>query len=435
MTKRFSWVFLLLSGLFFFFMVGLTGYRIENARQTNSAAALERYTELAAKARSLKDSTGGFDAPQFKTDMRILFDAEPRLLLLSIHSSDQGILYLVTRNKSYVKEPAEVSPDWRGTPVYQVSKGYELLVSRPVEDPEPTMDALFVIMGREDLYPVLRDDLYLFLAFLLVCAVIMLIASGIQDEPARPVTAAEPERMPRDTVAAVEPPRCPEPHQQAPPAASMPAVCPPPPVREPVSEPARPVAQRMPVAPERPPMEEPSPRATAQPQPAPASPRTDPAWLEYLQPRLESELSRAESSDLDLSLARLRLDEPNVDSRLPLVIAEVTRMIRESFPLHDMIFESGDDSCTILIPDTEIDVAVHTLDELRNRISAAVLEGKKRTVSIGVSSRAGRLIDGRTLLEEADVSLEKASREGGNQVIGFRADAARFRESLTGSRA
>ena len=67
MTKRFSWVFLLLSGLFFFFMVGLTGYRIEDARQNNSAAAHERFSELAAKARSLKDSTGGYDAPQFKT--------------------------------------------------------------------------------------------------------------------------------------------------------------------------------------------------------------------------------------------------------------------------------------------------------------------------------------------------------------------------------
>jgi diguanylate cyclase (GGDEF)-like protein len=143
----------------------------------------------------------------------------------------------------------------------------------------------------------------------------------------------------------------------------------------------------------------------------------------------------AQSSDLDLALARLRLDQSQGDTRLPLVIAEMTRMIRESFPLHDMIFESGDDSCTILIPDAEIDASVHALDELRKRIAATPLEGRSRTVSIGVSSRAGRLIDGRTLLEEADVSLAKAYREGGNQVIGFRADAARFRETLTESRA
>jgi diguanylate cyclase (GGDEF)-like protein len=176
------------------------------------------------------------------------------------------------------------------------------------------------------------------------------------------------------------------------------------------------------------------PAPVAEPERLPAAPGTDAGWLEYLEPRLEAELSRAESSDMDLSLARLRLDEPHVDERLSLVIAEVTRIIRESFPLHDMIFESGDDSCTILIPDVEIDAAVHSLDDIRKRISSTPLEGKRRTISVGVSSRAGRLIDARTLLEEADVSLSKATREGGDQVMGFRADAARFRESLTGSR-
>jgi diguanylate cyclase (GGDEF)-like protein len=395
MNKRFSWIFLVLSGLFFFFIVGLTGYRIEDARQKNASAAHERFADLEAKAQSLRDITGGFDAPQFKTDMRNVFGAEPRLLLLSIRSADQGILYLVTRNKAFLKDPATVSAEWRGTPAYQVSKGYELLLSTPLESPEASMDAVFVIMGREDLYPVVRDDLYLFLAFLLVCAVIILIATGVQEEPARPVAPPAP---------STESPR-------------------------PVT-PLSPFQERM-NAPAPPPVPQPVPVEEQPVRPA----RADTAWREYLEPRLEAELSRAQSSDLDLALARLRLDESEGDARLPLVIAEMTRMIRESFPLHDMIFESGDDSCTILIPDAEIDAAVHALDELRKKISATPLEGRSRTISIGVSSRAGRLIDGRTLLEEADVSLAKAYREGGNQVIGFRADAARFRETLTESRA
>jgi hypothetical protein len=61
------------------------------------------------------------------------------------------------------------------------------------------------------------------------------------------------------------------------------------------------------------------------------------------------------------------------------------------------------------------------------------VEGRGRTVSVGVSSRGGRLIEALTLLEEAETALAKASREGGNQVIGFRADPARFRATLTGS--
>jgi GGDEF domain-containing protein len=411
MNKRFSLVFLVLSGIFFFFMVGLTGYRIEDARKKSSAAAHERFAVLEAKALSLKDSTGGFDAPQFKTDMHNVYDAEQRLLLLSIRSADQGFLYLVTRNKSFLKDPATLSPDWRGTPVYQVSKGYELLLSRQMEGSDAVMDAIFVVMGREDLYPVVRDDLYLFLAFLLVCAVIMLIATGVQEEPARqPASPTAPSEAPFP-FEALRPLR-----EQPRPSAAAPRVRP---------EPAAVVVQ-----PEMAP--EPAPDEADRP---PAPGRPDQSWLDYLEPRLQSELSRARSSDLDLALARIRLDASHGDVRLPLVIAEMTRIIRESFPLHDMIFESGDDSCTILVPDTEIDAAVHALDELRNRISVTPLEGRNRTISVGVSSRAGRLIDGRTLLEEANVSLAKASREGGNQVIGFRADAARFRETLTESRA
>jgi diguanylate cyclase (GGDEF)-like protein len=263
---------------------------------------------------------------------------------------------------------------------------------------------------------VLRDDLYLFLAFLLVCAVIILIASGIQDEP-RPQRAAQPGQAPAEVRHRFEP----EPIRSQ---ARAPAA-------PPLPEPVAPVREQVPPVWEQvPPVEEPVPAREPVRRPA-ARDASD--WRAYLEPRLQTELSRAQSSDQDLALARVRVDQPRVDARLPLVIAAVTRLVRESFPLHDLIFESGDDSCTILIPEAEIDDAVHSLDDLRKKVAAAPLEARIRTVSIGVSSRAGRLIDGVTLLEEADISLEKATREGGNQVIGFRADAARFRETLTGT--
>ncbi len=78
----------------------------------------------------------------------------------------------------------------------------------------------------------------------------------------------------------------------------------------------------------------------------------------------------------------------------------------------------------------DIDTAVRRMEGLRRRLGESPTDGLKHTVSIGVSSRGGRLIDDRVLLEEAELSAEKASREGGNQVIGFRADPARFREVL-----
>ncbi len=66
--------------------------------------------------------------------------------------------------------------------------------------------------------------------------------------------------------------------------------------------------------------------------------------------------------------------------------------------------------------------------------TAAVSAGERTcTLSIGITSRAGRLVEGLTLVEESRTAARKAAREGGNRVIGFRADPALFRDSLSAS--
>jgi diguanylate cyclase (GGDEF)-like protein len=416
MNKGFSWVFLLASGAFFVFIVGLTGYRIEDARKHNAANAHEHATSLAARVRSLRDITGSVQSPLFKTDMRDVFDAEPRLLLLALHSPQDGMVYLVSRNRTTVKEPAQITPDWRGTPVYQVNRGSEILVSQGLGSDMPgmTMDAVFVMMGREDLYPVVRDDLYLFLAFLLVCGVAILIAMSV-DADAGPRMAganAGPGSGPgqAEPVRTAAPPAGEPPRQEHGAAAFQPEAI----VR---------------------PWEEP-PRAQAgEGARGLTSPRTGLAWAEFLQPRLKAELDRAASADQDLSLAHMRIDGMQKDGRLPTVYVEIAKLLKQSFPIRDLIFETGDDSCAVILPDTDVDSALKVLDELRKKLATQPIEGRARTLSVGVSSRGGRLVDDRFLREEADVALAKASREGGDQVIGFRADAARFRETLTGTTA
>jgi GGDEF domain-containing protein len=408
MDKRFSWTFLIVSGAFFVFIVGLTGYRIEDARHRNAAAVRDGVPALASRAAELRDASGGFDAPQFKKDMRGVFDADPRLLVVAIHSPADGMLYLVSRNRAFLREPATITPDWRGTPVYQVTRGYELLVSTTLAGGagDVTLDAVSVIMGREDLYPVIRDDLFFFLAYLLVCGVLILIVMGIQ----------EPTRTAQGGTA-----RTP---MGAPAAAPSPAPTPVLPAAE----------QRNGPAPWLTPTPEPEPdEALPHPVRALTSPRTGLGWADHLDARLKAELDRASAGDQDLACGRIRIDEPFADAKLPLVHSEIARMLKGAFPLHDLIFESGNDAYTLILPDTELDAAVRQFEQFRAKCAAAPVEGKERTLSVGVSSRGGRLIEARTLLEEAETSLAKASREGGNQVIGFRADPSRFRASLSGS--
>jgi GGDEF domain-containing protein len=372
MDKRFSWIFLAASTAFFVFIVGLTGYRIETVRRANTLLARDRIAGIAGRAAGLRDAAGGFDSPLFRQEMRRLFDAETRLLLVAIHSPSQGTLYLVSRNKSYIREPAGAA-DHSAAPAYQYSRGYEVLASRPLPagssgaaPMEATVDGLFVIMGREDLYPILRDDLYLFLAFLLVCGVFILIVTGIQQD--EPPARRQPEAGPRSAGG------------------------------------------------ERSLM----------------SPSTGLVWAEYLGPRLRAEIDRAAAGDQDISFASVRLDSSSRGEAPAAARAAVARVLQECFSSHDLIFETGSDSFAIVLPDTDVDQAVRSLETLRSRASQTQAEGRPCPVSIGASSRAGRLVEEKTLQEEARIALEKAAREGGNRVVGFRADPARFRRTLAG---
>jgi hypothetical protein len=370
MDKRFSWIFLAVSAAFFIFIVGLTGYRIENARRHNASRVAESASALAEKASALGGSPGGYAAPEFARAMRAAFDVESRLLLLCVRTEGGGIEYLVSRNRSYLKAPETIDAEWRGVPAYRVGRGYEVLVNRTVGTgpTEASLDALFVIMGREDLSGILRDDLYLFLSFLLLSGVFLLIITSV------------PLERPR----------------HAPPAAARMTPTP---------------------APER----------------SPFSPRSGLVWTEHLEPRMRAELERAGAGDHDISLARIRIDaSPDGPSAAYRGIAAV---IKETFPSHDLIFESGADSFSVLLVDCDIDAAVRSLESLRKRVADSPIAGKSRTLSIGVSARGGRLLDGKTLYDEAEVSLAKAGREGGDKVIGFRADPAKYRAALSGQRA
>jgi hypothetical protein len=393
MGKSVPYVFLAVSLVFFLFLVGLTGYRIDTARKRNAASAAESASGLLEQAKALKNASS-IDSPYFKQKMREIFTGETRLLLLTIHSESDGILYLIARNKSYVTQPRDLSPDWRGTPLYSYNHSYEGLftVSFPAPDEALKMDALFVVLGREDLFPILRDDLYLLLGFLILCGIFILITFSMQEEEAKPVPSSIAVPPPAPGYSSPVPPRA---EPSVPPYGGEAAR-------------SRPDSKTL------------------------ASPDSGLVWGEYLEPRLKNEITRAASSDQDLSMALVELDASPADAGLPRLYNGVARLLKEIYPIHDLIFESGRSSMAMILPDMDIDQAVALCEEIRKKTAGSSFDGGSVTVSIGVSSRGGRLIEDATLMEEASVSVRKAAREGGNRVIGFRVDPAKYRETLSG---
>ena len=376
MGRQFSWIFLGVSAAFFLFITGLTGYRVDTVRRVNAESAGARAVTMAARARQLAAGPGGFAGPSFKDGMKASFEADARMQLAAVRSEGGGFLWLMARDLRVLETPPVPTEGWRGTPVYRVRKGVERLVTQPLssarEGSAVVFDGVFVVLGREDLYPVLRDDLYLFLAFLLASGIFMLLTIGYPQERASAGSSAAPghfsSRIPADAFGA---------HGR-----SL------------------------------------------------ASPSTGLVWAEHLAPRLKAEIERAAAADQDLSFARVVLDQPPDAPGSDAAAAEVVRQLRSSFPVADLLFESGPGSFSILLPDQDLDQAVRTLEGVRSRVAAGSSGGARCTVSVGVSARGGRLIEENTLLVEAELASGRAVREGGNRVVGFRADPAKFRAAL-----
>ena len=379
MGRQFSWIFLGVSAAFFLFITGLTGYRVDTVRRANAESAGVRAVTMAARARQLAAGPGGFAGPSFKDGMKAGFEADARLQLAAVRSEGGGFLWLMARDLRVLETPPVPTEGWRGTPVYRARKGVERLVTQPLVSGQAgsavVFDGVFVVLGREDLYPVLRDDLYLFLAFLLASGIFMLLTIGYPQERASAGASAAPaapghfsSRIPADALGV-------------------------------------------------------NGRSLA-------SPSTGLVWAEHLAPRLKAEIERAAAADQDLSFARVVLDQPPDAPGSDAAAAEVVRQLRSSFPVADLLFESGPGSFSILLPDQDLDQAVRTLEGVRSRVAAGASGGARCTVSVGVSARGGRLIEENTLLVEAELASGRAVREGGNRVVGFRADPAKFRAAL-----
>jgi hypothetical protein len=394
MGRQFTWIFLGVSAAFFLFITGLTGYRIDAARRANADSAQDRAMMLSAQALLLAAEPGGFGGAPFRDGMKRAFEADGRLLLAAVRSEEAGFLWLMARDLGVLESPAEPTPDWRGTPVYAVARGTRRLVTRPLSSsPDAAgvvFDGVFVVLDRDDLYPVLRDDLYLFLAFLLASGIFMLLTWGYPEAK----TSSDAGGTSAGTAPAAT-------HTAEP-------------------SPVTSFASRIPAD------------AAAPHGRSLASPATGLTWAEHLPPRLKAEIGRAAAADQDLSFARIVMDLPPDAHDADAASAEVARQLHASFPVADLLFESGPGTFSVIMPDQDLDLAVRNLEALRARVAAASRGQSRCTISIGVSARGGRLIEENTLLVEAEIASTRAAREGGNRVVGFRADPARFRAALGG---
>jgi GGDEF domain-containing protein len=136
---------------------------------------------------------------------------------------------------------------------------------------------------------------------------------------------------------------------------------------------------------------------------------------EYFEARLTEEIERAASFDQDLALIMISIEK--VASSTFSLREDFTAVLHHFFPLHDLAFEYGKDVYAVVVPDESVDAAITTA-----KLIYKELFERRVSVSMGLSSRNGRLPGASILINEAAEALSQAKEEGHSPIIAFRPD-------------
>ncbi|MBI9103431.1 MAG: hypothetical protein JEY99_13520 [Spirochaetales bacterium] len=144
---------------------------------------------------------------------------------------------------------------------------------------------------------------------------------------------------------------------------------------------------------------------------------------ELLIDKLDQELKRSASFDQDLVLVICSIKGMK-DSD----IGKFQKIVSESFPYKDLVFDYGTSSFAIIIPNIDLESSSTNIENFQIKIEKAGVSG---TLSAGISSRIGRLLTGDRLLLEASSSHKRAASEKNGGIILFRISPKKYRQVIS----
>lgn len=152
-------------------------------------------------------------------------------------------------------------------------------------------------------------------------------------------------------------------------------------------------------------------------------------WESYFEPRLDSELVRATSSEQDVSLFIITLPEMNKRSK---AAEEVYQVILDFFKYRDMIFEYKDDSFAGIHINMNLENAITYAEQLFiNLYSIFEAQNISSKIGIGISTRSMRLVPGNRLISEAEQAAQKALDEETMPIVAFKVNHEKYREYVS----
>lgn len=143
-------------------------------------------------------------------------------------------------------------------------------------------------------------------------------------------------------------------------------------------------------------------------------------WEAYLEERLEAELRRAASFEQDLVLLAAEIDAEGSHERA--AFDAFAEELVSFFSFRDLSFKRGKNGAVVILPNIDLDQGLLLTEEFM-----AKRKDRGENVEIGLSARAGRLVDSARLLTEAASALSRARKNGNFQIMAFKPDPERYR--------
>jgi GGDEF domain-containing protein len=164
-------------------------------------------------------------------------------------------------------------------------------------------------------------------------------------------------------------------------------------------------------------------------------PRGNIGWDSYTNDRLSAELHRCSSFEQDLVFLAMELTgQKKVSDSL---YNQFTDEAVSFFTMRDMIFGKGDNGITVIMPNTDLDQGMAKCEHFHSRLISKLQDfvasqggAPKVELSIGLSSRSGRLIEADRLILEAYSALEKAVEDTVTHIVAFKSDPEKYREFI-----
>jgi hypothetical protein len=153
-------------------------------------------------------------------------------------------------------------------------------------------------------------------------------------------------------------------------------------------------------------------------------------WESYTAERLESELHRCATLEEDLVLIEMESGRSRFgEETYKKLIIEVVRF----FTQRDLIFEKGEQGITLIIPALTLEQGFSKSEEFRNKINNNLIDssGADLELCMGLSSRAGRLVEADRLIFEASQALVKAVNDPDSPIVAFKSDPEKYRDFIS----